>query len=322
MSGIPHSLPSFDVHPQRADTSWRGIDAYLRARGVRIGPPIAVQTTGGKHAPGSYHYSGTALDYALYDSDASAVARTLKPLAHKVNSPIAELFFAPLNIWFKHGWPIPGWFVGGHQDHCHVALETGRHLSLPAHAAKKRGGMEGLLGAMPPNPGGHQTVGMGSAGPEVRDLQTKLTKAGYHLVPDGMFGPKTLAAVRAFQAKKRLEVDGVAGPRTWQALDADSPGFDLGPMGIPPLGGGGHGSIGFESPSAGGASRNTVQSASPGWCHPSLTQRSRQLRSTTPARRYRGIRRSPRGPTHSSSWLLSHYRMAAIWLDLTCRSET
>lgn len=36
---------------------------------------------------------------------------------------------------------------------------------------------------------------------------------------DGVFGPKTLAAVKEFQAFKGLEVDGVVGPKTWAALE-------------------------------------------------------------------------------------------------------
>jgi peptidoglycan hydrolase-like protein with peptidoglycan-binding domain len=35
---------------------------------------------------------------------------------------------------------------------------------------------------------------------------------------DGIFGAKTLAAVRAFQRSRGLTVDGVVGPLTWGAL--------------------------------------------------------------------------------------------------------
>lgn len=35
---------------------------------------------------------------------------------------------------------------------------------------------------------------------------------------DGMYGPKTEAAVKVFQGEYRLVVDGVVGPKTWKAL--------------------------------------------------------------------------------------------------------
>jgi murein L,D-transpeptidase YcbB/YkuD len=52
----------------------------------------------------------------------------------------------------------------------------------------------------------------------VRLMQERLNAHGAGLVADGIFGPKTDAAVRAFQAAHGLVVDGICGPRTWAAL--------------------------------------------------------------------------------------------------------
>ena len=60
---------------------------------------------------------------------------------------------------------------------------------------------------------------LGSSGDDVKALQDKLNKLGYGLAADGDFGPKTESAVKDFQSKNGLTVDGVAGPCTLKALD-------------------------------------------------------------------------------------------------------
>lgn len=60
------------------------------------------------------------------------------------------------------------------------------------------------------------TLQQGSTGADVSKVQSMLSS--YGLTVDGQFGPKTLAAVKAFQASKGLVADGIVGPKTWQAL--------------------------------------------------------------------------------------------------------
>lgn len=60
---------------------------------------------------------------------------------------------------------------------------------------------------------------IGSSGNAVRELQLALASLGYDVGPiDGIFGPKTDAAVRAFQADAGITVDGLVGPITRAAL--------------------------------------------------------------------------------------------------------
>src|SRR2546421_11408715 len=65
----------------------------------------------------------------------------------------------------------------------------------------------------------------GSSGPAIQDLQQKLKSLGFDPKGlDGKFGPGTLAAVIAFQKRKKLRADGLVGPKTIAALRAAASG--------------------------------------------------------------------------------------------------
>ena len=66
--------------------------------------------------------------------------------------------------------------------------------------------------------GNYSQISYGSSGDEVKHLQELLNQNGYTLDVDGRFGPKTQGAVRDYQAKNNLEVDGIVGTNTWGAL--------------------------------------------------------------------------------------------------------
>ncbi|WP_039056554.1 peptidoglycan-binding protein [Enterobacter sp. Bisph1] len=55
-------------------------------------------------------------------------------------------------------------------------------------------------------------------GINVKEFQQLLNKAGANVGEDGNFGPKTEIAVKQFQAKQNLHVDGIVGRRTLAAL--------------------------------------------------------------------------------------------------------
>lgn len=61
-------------------------------------------------------------------------------------------------------------------------------------------------------------VSYGSQGSDVKTLQEMLNKNGYDLKVDGIFGSKTQAAVRDYQSKNNLAVDGIVGNNTWGSL--------------------------------------------------------------------------------------------------------
>jgi len=71
------------------------------------------------------------------------------------------------------------------------------------------------------------TLRKGSEGETVRELQERLIALGYDCGTkgaDGKFGAKTEEAVKEFQRKHGLKVDGIVGENTWAELDkADAP---------------------------------------------------------------------------------------------------
>lgn len=74
----------------------------------------------------------------------------------------------------------------------------------------------------------YATVCKGSTGASVRSLQKFLNYLAYAYnkpswncgAVDGIFGTKTDKAVRAFQRDRGLVVDGICGPKTWDAMFA------------------------------------------------------------------------------------------------------
>jgi HK97 family phage prohead protease len=93
----------------------------------------------------------------------------------------------------------------------------------PASGSSSGGGKSGKAakGAHHrPTPSNQHPVGQGETGKRVSDLQSRLNALGAKppLKVDGIFGPKTLAAVKAFQRSHGLKVDGLVGPKTTAAL--------------------------------------------------------------------------------------------------------
>jgi peptidoglycan hydrolase-like protein with peptidoglycan-binding domain len=107
----------------------------------------------------------------------------------------------------------------GHKEY---ALPVGRKTdpSFPFEMSQFRdeiasiaAGRTPALPLIPANDGLHLTLRRGDSGDAVKLLQDKLGQGA-----DGRFGPQTEVVVRDFQRGKRLVPDGIVGPKTWAAL--------------------------------------------------------------------------------------------------------
>ena len=72
-----------------------------------------------------------------------------------------------------------------------------------------------LIPAVEPAGKARRTMRRGDTGPDVVALQKDLG-----VEPNGIFGPKTEAAVREFQRTHTMVPDGIVGPKSWAAIDA------------------------------------------------------------------------------------------------------
>lgn len=89
------------------------------------------------------------------------------------------------------------------------AFQKSQNLTVDGIVGPKTWGA--LAGTLP-------TIRKDASGPAVVRLQHLLNVAGAALEPDGDFGALTHVAVREYQARMSLTVDGIVGPNTWTAL--------------------------------------------------------------------------------------------------------
>lgn len=106
------------------------------------------------------------------------------------------------------------------------ALQAGKYGK---YYTDSRATYEGSINSINSNYlGGHpvppNNIPGGSVRPEVSSYQQKLARRGFDPGPiDGVRGPRTTAAVKAFQQANGLVVDGIVGPKTLAALGNDGP---------------------------------------------------------------------------------------------------
>ena len=80
----------------------------------------------------------------------------------------------------------------------------------------------GARGAAAPN-NTYSTVRSGDMGDPVVELQDVLQQLGYMDTVTGVYDPATVTAVKSFQRRNGLNVDGVAGAATQKVLYSGSP---------------------------------------------------------------------------------------------------
>ncbi|MEL6159425.1 MAG: penicillin-insensitive murein endopeptidase [Cyanobacteria bacterium J06627_32] len=90
-----------------------------------------------------------------------------------------------------------------HDDHLHVRFQVGPNVKAPEYS---------------PDEGDLKLVSPYMKGNRVKALQENLIKSGIAIEADGVFGQTTEKAVKAFQRRYRLEIDGTAGEATLAKL--------------------------------------------------------------------------------------------------------
>lgn len=93
-------------------------------------------------------------------------------------------------------------------------MQRNRYSNIVAYA---RPAYSGTTTTMMP-PASMPVLKKGSKGDWVVIAQGRLVVAGYKIEVDGVFGPKTEEAVKKYQADHHLTVDGIIGKNTWSAL--------------------------------------------------------------------------------------------------------
>lgn len=90
-------------------------------------------------------------------------------------------------------------YHAGHDDHLHVRFQVGPNVKTPDFT---------------PDDGVLKLVSPFMKGDRVKALQDGLVKSGIAIDADGVFGEGTEKAVKAFQRKHRMTIDGAVGEKT------------------------------------------------------------------------------------------------------------
>jgi peptidoglycan hydrolase-like protein with peptidoglycan-binding domain len=151
----------------------------------------------------SNHASGTAIDLNAPKHPLGAVGTVPDRLRASIERKAAALGLR----W--------GGSYSGRKDemHAEVVVSHTRAMQLVAALQAAPTPKPKPAPAPTPKPGARPTLRRGSTGDAVREVQRVVKVA-----VDGVFGQRTEAAVKSFQGSRGLVPDGIVGPKTWAAL--------------------------------------------------------------------------------------------------------
>jgi hypothetical protein len=98
--------------------------AIKLAQSIGSWRPSPGQLTGGRHAPGSLHYAGRAVDFGDAGQTSGQMKTLWQALYSKFGSSINELFYDPMPFHINNHKKVSGPF-GGHGDHIHIGFARG-----------------------------------------------------------------------------------------------------------------------------------------------------------------------------------------------------
>ena len=172
----------------------------------------------------SCHASGTATDTnATRHPDGSH--NTFTPAQYDT---LRQIFSAELEHTLRIGVPgfvsadgkSCGWTADSTPDEMHVEVQSFDAALIARVAAKVKPLLgKGAQGAVAPSHPVFTDASITVPGLTVKTVQQDLNKSGAHLAVDGVIGPLTTQAIRAFQAQHGLTIDGIVGPKTAAALE-------------------------------------------------------------------------------------------------------
>lgn len=205
-SGLASPEAGAIANPPSQSARWS-----LLARAARLDRRAAYESVSwgiGQVKGAHWAWLGYASVDALADEARSGIAGQLNLMARYIDKAgLADALRRRDWAAFARGYNGPGFRKNGYDRKLARAYARYERGKIGAPAAILRRGMRGDT---------------------VRSLQISLARHGFPLHADGIFGPQTEDAVRRFQERRGLVVDGIAGPATMAALETrESGGFSL-----------------------------------------------------------------------------------------------